>query len=290
MAYLVFAIIMMVVILGGVGTFLFTRDKLGVLVAVGGVAVLGAVSLIWSITSVDSRSVGIQTSFNRYQGTLHSGFQLTAPWTEHEDFTTRIQYLDLDGEKWSDGAPVTFKGGGRGVVFATPRWKIDEDSAGKLWNKYKTFDNVQEQLVRSSVKDSFRAVLTGYTPNEARENVREITREVEADLAATLTDDGIKIDSISIKDIKLDDRTQSSLDKIVQANNDIERAKAEQERAKIDAETLKIKQKAGNLSEGGLADKCLTVMDKWDVKKNGPAPAAGFGCGNLGVPFTVTNK
>ncbi|AXH67316.1 band-7-like membrane protein [Streptomyces phage Wofford] len=289
MAYLVFAIIMVVIILGGAVGYLFTKDKLGVLVAVGGVAVLGAVSFIWSITSVDSRSVGIQTSFNRYQGTLDSGFQLTAPWTEHEDFTTRIQYLDLDGEKWSDGAPVTFKGGGRGVVFATPRWKIDEDSAGKLWNKYKTFDNVRDQLVRSSVKDSFRAVLTGYTPNEARENVREITMAVEKDLAKTLTDDGIKIDSISIKDIKLDDRTQSSLDKIVQANNDIERARAEQERAKIDAETLKIKEKAGNLSDGGLMDKCLTMMDKWDVKKNGNLPA-GFSCNGSGAPFTVTNK
>ncbi|WXW92633.1 membrane protein [Streptomyces phage Enygma] len=289
MGYLIFAVIFTVITLGGIGLFLFTKDKLALAVGAVGGTILVAGSFIWSFTKVDSRSVGIQTSFGRYQGTLSSGFQLTAPWSEHEDFTTRIQYLDLDGEKWADGAPVTFEGGGRGVVFATPRWKIDENAAGKLWNKYKSFDNVRDQLVRSSVKDSFRAVLTGYTPNEARENVREITREVEADLAKTLSDDGIQIDSISIKDIQLDARTQASLDKIVQANNDIERAKAEQERAKIDAETLKIKQKAGNLSEGGLADKCLTVMDKWDVKKNGNLPA-GFNCGNVGVPFTVTNK
>ncbi|AYB70975.1 band-7-like membrane protein [Streptomyces phage Yaboi] len=289
MGYLIFAVIFTLLTVGGIGLYLFTKDKGSLLVgAVGGMVLIGG-SFLWSITVVDSRSVGIQTSFNRYQGTLDSGFQLTAPWSEHEDFTTRIQYLDLDGEKWEDGAPVTFKGGGRGVVFATPRWKIDEESAGKLWNKYKTFDNVRDQLVRSSVKDSFRAVLTDYTPNEARENVREITREVEKDLATTLTDDGIKIDSISIKDIKLDERTQSSLDKIVQANNDIERARAEQERAKIDAETLKIKEKAGNLTEGGLMDKCLTMMDKWDVKKNGNLPA-GFSCNGSGAPFTVTNK
>lgn len=253
------------------------------------VLLLFVVTAFNSVTKVDARNVGIQTAFGRYQGQLNNGLQIIAPWSEHEDFSTMIQYLDLDGEKWADGAPVTFSGGGRGVVYATPRWYINQEDAGQLWKKYKTLDNVSDRLVRSSVKDSFRAVMTEYTPNDARAHVREITRKVEADLADTLKNDGIKISSISIRDIQLDDRTQASLDKIVQANNDIERAKSEQERAKIDAETLKIKQKAGNLTEGGLEDKCLTVMDKWDVKKNGNLPA-GFNCRGSVTPFTVTNK
>jgi regulator of protease activity HflC (stomatin/prohibitin superfamily) len=294
MGYIVFASIFVLIGLIALGVGLAAKSEPGVRKGAFGVTagmfiLLLVITALNSVTSVGARNVGIQTAFGRYQGQLDNGLQIIAPWSEHEDFSTQVQYLDLDGDKWADGAPVTFQGGGRGVVFASPRWKIDEDAAGNLWKKYKTLDNVSDRLVRSSVKDSFRAVMTEYTPNDAREHVREVTEKVEADLARTLGDDGIKIDSISIRDIQLDDRTQASLDKIVQANNDIERAKAEQERAKVDAETLKIKEKAGNLTEGGLTDKCLTVMDKWDVKKNGNLPA-GFSCNGVGTPFTVTNK
>ncbi|QNO12556.1 band-7-like membrane protein [Streptomyces phage MulchMansion] len=291
MFYLIVALLLVVVILGGIGTSLATRDKGGFLVAIVGGVVLGLFTLVMSFTQVDARSVGIQTAFGRYQGTLSSGFQLTAPWSEHEDFTTRMQYLDLDGEKWSDGAPITFKDGGSGVVFATPRWQIKEGSAaGDLWKKYKDFDSVQNQLVNSSAKDSFRAVFTEYTPNDARAKVREVTAKVKADLEQTLNKYGIKVDSISIRDIKLDPKAQASLDKIVEANNNIERAKAEQEKAKIEAETVKIREKSGLLTPEALANKCIEVMDKWSKANNGPAPSAGFGCNFVEVPFTVTNK
>ncbi|QNN98380.1 band-7-like membrane protein [Streptomyces phage LilMartin] len=291
MFYLIVALLLVVVILGGIGASLATRDKGGFLVAIVGGVVLGLFTLVMSFTQVDARSVGIQTAFGRYQGTLSSGFQLTAPWSEHEDFTTRMQYLDLDGEKWSDGAPITFKDGGSGVVFATPRWQIKEGSAaGDLWKKYKDFDSVQNQLVNSSAKDSFRAVFTEYTPNDARAKVREVTAKVKADLEQTLNKYGIKVDSISIRDIKLDPKAQASLDKIVEANNNIERAKAEQEKAKIEAETVKIREKSGLLTPEALANKCIEVMDKWSKANNGPAPSAGFGCNFVEVPFTVTNK
>lgn len=291
MFYLIVALLLVVVILGGIGASLATRDKGGFLVAIVGGVVLGLFTLVMSFTQVDARSVGIQTAFGRYQGTLSSGFQLTAPWSEHEDFTTRMQYLDLDGEKWSDGAPITFKDGGSGVVFATPRWQIKEgNAAGDLWKKYKDFDSVQNQLVNSSAKDSFRAVFTEYTPNDARAKVREVTAKVKADLEQTLNKYGIKVDSISIRDIKLDPKAQASLDKIVEANNNIERARAEQEKAKIEAETVKIREKSGLLTPEALANKCIEVMDKWSKTNNGTAPAAGFGCNFVQPPFTVTNK
>ncbi|QGH79027.1 band-7-like membrane protein [Streptomyces phage TomSawyer] len=290
MFYLVVAVILMIVVLGGVGLFLFTRDKAALAVSAVGGAVLALITLVFSFTQVDARSVGIQTAFGKYQGTLSSGFQLTAPWSDHEDFTTRVQYLDLDGEKWSDGAPVTFKDGGSGVVFATPRWQIDEKSAGELWKKYKDFDSVRDQLVKSSAKDSFRAVMTEFTPNDARAQVRVVTEKVKSDLQDHLGKYGIKVDSISIRDIKLDPKAQNSLDKIVEAKNKIERAKAEQEQAKIEAETVKIREKSGQLSPEALASRCLDIMDKWSKANNGSAPAAGFGCNALGVPFTVTNK
>ncbi|MFD4474603.1 SPFH domain-containing protein [Streptomyces sp. NPDC058471] len=256
--------------------------------AVGIVAVLAVTTLGMSITIVGSRSVGIQTSFGKYRDTLNSGFQLTPPWSATEEFSTRVQYLDLDGEK--DGVQVTFKGGGGGTVNATPRWRIDPDKAGDLWKKYKTFDTVRDKLVNSSAKDSIRVVTANYTPNEARsgEHLRKVSSQVQEDLAKSLADDGVIIDSISVKGITLDQRSQDSLDKIVSANNDIERAKAEQERARIDGETAKIREREGSLTGAALARYCLEVVNNWNVDRNGALPA-GFTCAG-GVPFTVTNK
>lgn len=259
-------------------------------VALAVVLLWGLISFLMSITIVDSRAVGIQTAFGRYQGNLGNGLQLTAPWSSVEEFTTRIQSLDLDGDK--QGVRVTFKGGGGGVVNVTPRWSIDEKKAGDLWKKYKTFGTVEDRLVRSAAKDSVRVVTANYTPNEARsgEFLRKLTGEVKADLAGQLNDDGIKIDSISVSGIELDERARSSLDKIVEANNYIERAKAEQERAKIEAETAKIRQATGALSDANITMKCLEILDKWNSASNGPLPA-GFVCpGTERPPFTTTNR
>ncbi|WNN94705.1 band-7-like membrane protein [Streptomyces phage Phredrick] len=293
MGYIVFASIFVLIGLIALGVGFAARNEPGVRrgafgVTAGMFVLLLVVTAFNSVTSVGARNVGIQTAFGRYQGTLDNGLQIIAPWSEHEDFSTQIQYLDLDGEKDSDGAEVTFAGGGRGVVMATPRWYINEQDAGQLWKKYKNFDNVRDQLVQSSAKASFRDVVKDYAPNEALVQTGKIADEVKANLQASLADDGVKIDSISIRTIRLDGRSQQSLDKIVQANNDIERAKAEQERAKIDAETAKIREKTGALKPEALQRYCLDVVNNWDVKKNGSLPA-GFNC-NSSVPFTVTNK
>jgi regulator of protease activity HflC (stomatin/prohibitin superfamily) len=298
MFYIVLASILVIAIGLGLVLFWFNRNErdgydnfsgrtFGLSTAVAATVVLAILSVGFSVTTVGARSVGIQTAFGKYQNTLDNGLQFVAPWSSVEEFSKQVQYLDLDGN--NDAVKVTFKGGGGGTVDATPRWRINEDSAENLWKKYKTFDNVRDQLVNSSAKDSIRVVVSKYTPNEARdgENLRPIAEAVKADLNKSLADDGIVIDSVSIKGINLDARSQASLDKIVAANNDIERARAEQERAKIDAETAKIREASGSLSDEALRRYCLEVVNSWDVKKNGNLPA-GWTCSDSSSPFVVT--
>lgn len=252
------------------------------------VLVLGVLTVSCSITTVPARSIGIQTAFGKYSGTVGNGLHFLAPWSSIETFSTQVQYLDLSG---NGSVPVTFKGGGGGSVEATPRWRIDSSKAEDLWKRYKTFEHVRDQLVNSSAKDSIRVVVSNYSPNDARsgENLRAIEDKVRADLSASLADDGVIIDSISIKAVSLDQRAQESLDKIVTANNDIERAKAEQERARIDAETAKIREQSGSLAPSALARYCLEVVNNWNDDKNGPLPA-GFSCLGSSNQFVVTSK
>lgn len=288
MLYFIVVGVLLLVALGAAGMGALatypSEKKAGFVSAIAAVLAAVIVTIFFSATVVGARSVGVETAFGKYRGTLTSGLNWTAPWASVEQFSTRVQFLDIDGD---NAAPITFDGGGGGAVEATPRWRIDEQGAEVLWQKYKTFENVRDQLVLPSVKEALRVEFGKYPPNEARDgkNLRVITENVLNDLNAQLKDDGVVFDSLSIKNIKLDAKAQESLDKIVTANNDIQRAEAERTRAKIDAETAKIRNAEGVLEPGALARYCLEVMNAWDVNKNGPLPAT-FNCvvpGNAGV-------
>jgi regulator of protease activity HflC (stomatin/prohibitin superfamily) len=248
----------------------------GTVIAVIGFVALGIWTVAMSATTVSARSVGIQTAFGRYQSTLPAGFHWTSPWSGVEEFSTQVQYLELNGgEHGNGGVAVNYKGGGQGVVDATVRWRIDQANAEQLWRKYREFGKVRDQLVVSSTRDSVRVVVGPYAPNDARagQNLRPITGAVQADLTRTLADDGVDIDSVSVTAVLLDDNTQRSLEKVVAAQNDIERAKADKARAEIDAQTAKIREQSGSLSPGALQRYCLEVTNSWDHNKNGELPA-----------------
>lgn len=253
------------------------------------------VTAAFAATTVSPRAVGIQTSFGKYQGTLSAGFHWTAPWSGVEEFPTQVQFLELNSSKSEDskgGVDVNYKGGGKGSVDATVRWRIDEKNAEALWRKYRDFDKVRDQLVISSARDSVRVAVGGYTPNDARagENLRTITAAVQADLGKTLTDDGIRIDSVSTTGVFLDDNTQKSIEKVIAAQNDVERAKADKARAIIDNETAKLREQAGSLSAGAMQRYCLDVTNSWDQGKNGPLPATWNCLGGQGNSSVVVGK
>lgn len=276
MFFFVLLSIFAIIFLFSAGIAVFAREAAAAGVAAGALVLLIVITLFTSATTVGARNVGIQTEFGRYKSTMDSGFHWTTPWSSVEEFSTQIQPLDLSGD---DAVPVSFQGGGNGTVQAVVRWRIDPDNAEFLWRKYRTFDNVRDQLVNSSAKDSFRVIVGQYLPNDARagENLRPISQAVKADLDKSLKADGIVVDSVSLKAVNLDDSTQKSLERTVVANNNIETAKAEQARALIDAKTAQIRQQSGSLSAPNLTRYCLEVVNAWDVRKNGNLPA-GFSC------------
>jgi regulator of protease activity HflC (stomatin/prohibitin superfamily) len=292
--YIIVAVVLLIVGAIGVLTYLSADADtdgrtMGFAIATFGFVALLVWTVAMSATTVSARAVGIQTAFGRYQSTLSAGFHWTAPWSGVEEFSTQVQYLELNTD---DHVDVNYKGGGKGVVDATIRWRIDEENAQALWRKYREFDKVRDQLVKSSARDSIRVVIGSYVPNDARagDNLRPITASVQADLQKNLTDDGVTIDSVSVTGVFLDDSTQKSLEKVIAAQNDIERAKADQERSKIDAQTAKIREQSGSLSPGALQRYCLEVTNAWDNAKNGPLPATWNCLGGGSTPIVVGGK
>lgn len=296
MLYLIISGILLLVGLGLlVATFVtrkseYEEDRVPFVFSFGTLLVFIFFTVFMSITTVDARAVGIQTAFGRYTNTLESGFQLTAPWADVEEFSTRLQPADLDGE---EGIPVTFLGGGSGKVNANFQWGINSDQgdggAKALWVSYKDFDSVKSFVLRAG-RDAIINVSNDYTPNDARTKQDEIAAKVKTNLSATLSKYGIVLDSVSILSMPLDARTQASLDKIVAAQNDVETAKANKQRAEIDIATAKLREQSGALSPAANLRYCLDIVDAWDVAKNGQLPAT-FNCGLGGdTPVIVGGK
>lgn len=258
-----------------------------------GLFVLLVLTVMFSMTIVSARTVGIITSFGKEQGTKEAGIGWTKPWEAKEEFPTNVQYLVLDNsDKGALTTKVSYKGGGNGEVDATIRWTLDPNKALDLWRKYREFDKVTDQLVKASARTSLGVVIGAYPPNEARsgEKRREITDAVTADLNQTLASNGIRVDSVSITDVRLDAKTQGSIEALIKANADLQRATIDQQRATIEAQTAKIRQNSGSLSAGALQRYCLEVTNSWNAGNNGPLPATWSCLGGQAAPVIVGQK
>lgn len=264
----------------------------------GGFAVLLVfMTVFFSMTTVSPRAVGIQTGFGKYMNTLPAGFHWKAPWSGVEEFSTQVQTLKLDNDKTADSknagtSQVNYKGGGKGEVDATVAWQISDREAKKLWERYRSFEKVRDDLVASAARNAIRAVVGTKAPTDAQagDQLDKITAEVKSRLATELSAYGVDVDSVRITGVRLDDNTQRSIEKVVAAQQDIERAKADRERARIDAETAKIRAESGALAQGGLQRYCLEITNSWDQGRNGPLPATWNCVGGSTNPVIVGQK
>jgi regulator of protease activity HflC (stomatin/prohibitin superfamily) len=156
-------------------------------ITAGGKIAAGAVLMLWlivfgasSATTVSARSVGIQTGFGKYQKTLDNGFHWTNPTSSVEEFSTQIQTLKLDGgEKNAPRVNVTYKGGGQGSIAATVSWKISDKEAKALWERYKSFERVRDELVQASAEGAVRDATNKYIPTDAQAKGNEIAATVK---------------------------------------------------------------------------------------------------------------
>ncbi len=297
MTFIIIAVILLLIFGVGLLVGIFGKMVGGFLTAGAAAVVLVLFTGFMSFTTVDARAVGIQTSFGRYTDTLNSGAQFIAPWSDVEEFSTLLQSTDLnDLDGTNNSVYVTFSspanvndkdakavaGGGNGNISAIIRWGINpsQDSKGAkaLWESYKTFPKVSNDLVLSMSQDKLSDVANDFPAGEAAVNQNGIGDETKKRLTAALEKYGIIIDSVSVKRVALDAKTQASLDNIVAAQNDIRKASLNQERAKIDNETAKLREQSGSLTPAANARFCLDIVNAWDFKQNGPLPAT-FNCG-----------
>jgi len=278
---LILAAVVGIGLLGGSRIARNKDDRMGLLGVGTAVLVLtGIVFLATSFTYVEARTVGITTAFGKPTGAISNGLSFTAPWVEVHRFPTDKQSLDLDSTDGSEGnVAIKFAGGGAGNVNLNVTWRVlDDNKAVKLFENWKTFDRVKNDLVGRNTPEIVNIIFGSYSPEDAvkGESIGKISDQVKTKLNDRFAADGITVDTVSIKRVDPSSEIQSRINRQVQAQADVETARIEQERAKIDNETNKLREQS--LTEKALVNKCLDIVNTWDTAKNGQLPAT-FTCG-----------
>lgn len=253
---------------------------------------LGALAAILlfisSLTVVGSREVGIVTAFGKYQSTEGPGWHFTQPWSSVETFTTRVQSLDRKGTKvtlLADAAAGSSASdqdlsvpGGSGTVKATIRWQIDgEKRAENLWRGYKNFDTVKDRLVGPESDTSIQEVFGAQTATDARDgkNRRKLGKAVADNLQASLGGDGIKVLSVTITDVDLDEATEKRLSALAASSARLVQQRIDTQVAEEGARTNAARQGKRSI-EQAQTDRCLDIVAE-AVKSKAPLPAT-FDC------------
>ncbi len=276
----------------------------------------GAVIVVDSFTIVGPREVAVQTAFGKVQGEpLRSGWHWVAPWNDIEKFDASVQTLKFyKGGTEKDGTPkdgydgtcvtVRLANNTNACVDVTTQWAINHDPASgadvnELYLKYKTFDNIHDNLVTRQLQSALNEVFGGYDPLAAlgvdaaypaaapTVNTKDLQGKVKTALAQDLGG-FITVDSVTIPLVHFDADTENRLKAFQSAKADTRIAQQNKATAVEQAAAAeKLAVKAGALDKPGVRyQNCLNLIGdlaKRDQLKSLPVT---FNC-NDGPPPPV---
>lgn len=261
-------------------------------------------------TTVDARSLGIQTSMGRYKGVVSSGFHMTAPWSSVEEWTTRNQTIDFAGgddgdrDNYRDEAAITVRLGNQSAALVDARvsWavadsstdsKAQEERIKKLWTQYKTFGDMVRDYAVPAARASTNTAFDGYDPfsnlnDKSADNpyvpLATWSQKVTDILRPLYADRGLTLISVQVTQVRYDDKTEAKLRQYSDAVADT-RIKGQDVKT-AEQEALASKARAQQAAPG--CEALIRDLAAKDQLKNLPA---GWQCpGNPGPAVVGTAK
>jgi len=250
-----------------------------------------AVGVGSGFTHTKSNELSINHSFGTYVSTTDPGITWVGPFTQSEKFSTRLQIQATKAEdlklKPSDPKAV----GAPAYAKYTVRWQVDGTKhAEKLWRDLRDFDAVWDKLVKPESVTSAKEVLGNYLPADATNgaNVRKIGQELKVALQRVVKDKGVRIDSISVTEVRLKGAAEEQQAAVQAADAAAQKraveAESRQKTAAVDAETkletakkdrltaaeqaAADKLRKGSVSRETLVQECLRLAEKLNQPLN----------------------
>jgi len=271
-------------------------------------AVILFICAIWlvldSTTIVGARELAVQTRFGKVQGKpLGAGFHWVDPINNIETFDASVQTLKYyQGEEKDDGDCITVRLGNStpACVDVTVQWNINYlGDVNDLYLKYKTFDNIHDNLVRRQLGSALNEVFGTYDPLAAINSDSDVptitTKHLQANVKSALQTDlgtAITIDDVVIPIVHFDVDTENRLKSYQQAKADTRIAKQNEQTATAQAAANKaLADQAATKDTGVQYQNCLNLIAQLGkTGQLGQLPPA-FTCAQGGSsPSLLINK
>jgi regulator of protease activity HflC (stomatin/prohibitin superfamily) len=191
--------------------------------------VAAALAASMTVTTVDARSVGIQTSFGKYRDTLGSGLHLTAPWSDVEEWTTRNQTIRFAGDgkgserdNYFTEPQITVRLGNQSEAYVdvTVTWNVTTQGVEGLWRQHRTFADARQDFAVPAALGATNAVFDGYDPFKSLNTatvespyipLEEWSRRIADKLRPMYADRGVNLVAVQATKVAYDKRTEDKL-------------------------------------------------------------------------------
>lgn len=236
---------------------------------VGIVVFILFIILLFSFKTIKSGEVGLKVRFGKIVDTsLKEGLNLKLPFVEKiVKVNIKVQKAELQTESSSKDLQ-TIK------TMLAVNYRVDSDNAVNL---YKTVGNSYEETVLiPAIQESIKSVMSQYTAEQTITKRNEVSDKCLEEIQEKVKKYGIIVEDFNIIDLDFSDAYNQAIEekqvaeqKVLTAQQELERTKIEKEKKIVEAQGTK---EANEILNKTLTDENLTkqFIDKW----NGQLPTA----------------
>lgn len=232
--------------------------KIGIIVAVVIIAVIGGVFTVKSLHRVGQGEVGVVYSMKNgvKEETMKPGWHFISPFDKMSTYPVSQQQLvlsnnaaDFNEEELKQDTHVDAPAdGGMVKMNMTVNYNFISDRVTELYERFNGMDG--DQIVESKIKNSILAYIKEVTPQFSVMDIysdkrSEVGNAITEYLNVKLSEEyGIEISSALIIDVQLDEELQAKVQQKEQAKQDAEKAELDKQTAIAQGEAAKAKAEA----------------------------------------------
>jgi prohibitin 2 len=214
--------------------------------AIGAIALVVALVLVWPFYSVPTGSRGVITQFGKIVGIEGEGLAILPPWQKLSNFSIRAETANIENAEGStsDTQPVK--------VSLTVRYSIATDRVAEVFEKY-SHDGNLSSYVQTATQEIFKAVTARYTAPDLIAQRSKVSNDIYAALREKLSLYGAQVINIDMRNFAFSDSYMHAInEKVTQeqlrlgAENKLKTVEAEQKQkvAVAEAEASALRAKA----------------------------------------------
>ena len=179
---------------------------------------------------VNPNTIRTKEVFGRYTGILRQWLNLVVPFvttTIKQDLYRKNFSVDVE---WVTHDNVTAYIGLNVIYYVR-----DDNDDSRGWNLYKSVYSIDDPrtMIRAGIDEQLRAMMVSFTHKNIFAKREEIGQAIEERLRAKLKEFGFVVDSIQVRDVKLDSSVMHAMNKIIETEKFKEAALNEAEAKKI---------------------------------------------------------